>query len=72
MWLISALWPKKQTNKQKNADQKRSNDCFKDTSFNVGANNVAINIKVDSDEFSLGGEKKMWKTCYGKQVHSES
>lgn len=44
------------------SNQKRSMDCIKDTSFNVGTNNVTIDIKVDSDEFSLGGGKKHLKS----------
>lgn len=27
--------------------------CFKDASFNVGSNDVSIDVKVDPDEFSL-------------------
>lgn len=36
---------------------KKDSDCTKDTSFNIGTNNVSIDIKVDSDEFSLEGRK---------------
>lgn len=31
---------------------------YKDTSFNVGANNVTVDIKVDPDEFSLKEKMK--------------
>lgn len=44
----------------------KKSDFLKDTSFNVGTHNITIDIKVDSDEFSLGREKvcmSMWKKC---------
>lgn len=54
------------------SNQNRSPDYIKDTSFNIGTNNVTINIKVDSDEFSLGGAKKnkesdVKESCWGNR-----
>lgn len=35
--------------------------CFykKDTGLNVGSNNISIDVKVDSDEFALRGDKRL-------------
>lgn len=35
--------------------------CFykKDTGLNVGSNNISIDVKVDSDEFALRGDKQL-------------
>lgn len=40
-------------------------DSMKDTGFNVGTNDITVDIKVDPDEFSLEGEVK-------KQKHEHS
>lgn len=37
-------------------NEKRSSDSLKDTSFDIGTNNVTIDVEIDPDEFSLKGE----------------
>lgn len=37
-------------------NEKRSSYSLKDTSFDIGTNDVTIDVKVDPDEFSLKGE----------------
>lgn len=54
------------------SNQNRSPDYIKDTSFNIGTNNVTINIKVDSDEFSLGGAKNNIKKVMSKSPVGET
>lgn len=59
-WLVSALtassdWPKKPDRSMLTTNEKRSSDSLKDTSFDIGTNDVTIDVKVDPDEFSLKG-----------------
>lgn len=60
------------------SNQMRSNDSMKDTSFNIGTNDVTVDIKVDPDEFSLEEEKKIeylrrdtWNSSVRKQAVDE-
>lgn len=48
----------------------KSTSKEKDTSFNVGADNVTVDIKVYPDEFSLPHKKKKSSTKGTAQVHN--